>query len=93
MPNAKPHSFHDTLARLGEGLCLTLEEWKSWSQNLGHESEATTFVGYGKVPHHRQREIMRALAKPRLPALPPGVNVEALEAFVQSVKSFTGQAV
>lgn len=47
---ANPHSFRNTLVRLGERLCRTPEEWKAWSQNLGHESEATTFVGYGHVP-------------------------------------------
>ncbi len=54
LPYAKPHSFRDTLARLGERLSRTREEWKAWSQNLGHESEATTYVSYGEVPHHRQ---------------------------------------
>jgi hypothetical protein len=32
---------------------------ESLEQNLGHESEATTFVGYGQVPVHRHAEIMR----------------------------------
>ena len=86
MPYAKPHSFRDTLARLGERLCRTPEEWKAWSQNLGHESEATTFVGYGHVPQHRQSEIIRALGKPRLDGLPAGLDIAALEAFVKSAK-------
>lgn len=86
LPYAKPHSFRDTLAQLGEQLCRTPEEWKAWSQNLGHESEATTFVGYGHVPTHRQSEIMRALGKPRFNSLPPGLDIAALDAFVQSAK-------
>jgi integrase len=86
LPYAKPHSFRDTLARLGERLCRTPEEWKAWSQNLGHESEATTFVGYGHVPQHRQAEIIKTLAKPRLEGLPAGLDIAALEAFVQSAK-------
>lgn len=81
-----PHSFRDTLARLGEQLCRTPEEWKAWSQNFGHESEATTFVGYGRVPAHRQAEIMRALANPRPMVFPPGLDISALEAFVESAK-------
>ena len=32
-----PHSFRDTLASLGEKLCRSPEEFKAWSQNLGHE--------------------------------------------------------
>jgi integrase len=85
LPYAKPHSFRDTLARLGERMCRTPEEWKAWSQNLGHESEATTFVGYGHVPHHRQAEIMRALATPRTD-LPGRLDLDALEAFLRSAK-------
>jgi hypothetical protein len=79
-------SFRNTLARLGEQLCRTPEEWKAWSQNLGHESEATTFVGCGHVPTHRAAEIMRGLANPRLDVLPPGVDIAALKAFLQSVE-------
>lgn len=92
LPCANPHSFRDTLARLGERLCRTPEEWKAWSQNLGHETEATTFVGYGRVPQHRQAEIMRTLQEPRLKVLPPGLDIAALEAFLQSVKGLDGEA-
>ncbi len=87
LPYVNPHSFRNTLARLGERLCRTPEEWKAWSQNLGHESEGTTFVGYGKVPTHRQMEIMGGLAKPRSAILPEGLNLVALEAFLRSAKS------
>lgn len=86
LPYAIPHSFRKTLARLGERLCRTPEEWKAWSQNYAHESEATTFIGYGEVPMHRQTEIMRGLAKPRLDSLPLGLDIAALEAFLTSVK-------
>jgi integrase len=65
LPYANPHSFRNTLARLGQRICLSPEEWKTWSQNLGHESETTTFVGYGHVPSQRQAEIMRQLGEPK----------------------------
>jgi integrase len=89
---ANPHTFRDTITRLGERLCRTPEEWKAWSQNFGHESEATTFVGYGQVPQHRQAEILRALAKPRLDLLPAGLDIAALEAFLQSLKGLKEKA-
>ncbi len=63
LPYANPHSFRDTLVRLGQRICRTPEEWKVWSQNLGHENEATTFVGYGQVPAHRHAEIMRGIQR------------------------------
>jgi integrase len=59
-----PHSFRDTLAQYGEQICTTPEEFKAWSQNLGHEKVMTTFFNYGNVEMHRQKEIIRGLAKP-----------------------------
>jgi site-specific recombinase XerD len=53
-----PHKVRKTLARLGEQRIRTPEEWKAWTQNLGHENEMTTFRGYGQVPFQRQTEIM-----------------------------------
>lgn len=64
LPYFKPHSFRNTLVRLGERLCRTPEEFKAWSQNLGHESVLTTFYSYGDVPDYKQAELLRKLAKP-----------------------------
>ncbi len=59
-----PHSFRKTLAVLGERLCRGPEEFKAWSQNLGHEDVLTTLRSYGQVPSGRQAEIIRNLAEP-----------------------------
>jgi site-specific recombinase XerD len=74
-----PHSFRNTLVRLGQDLCKSPEEFKAWSQNLGHEKVLTTFVSYGAVARDRQGEILRALATPQQP-VQSGTNeiVEAL---------------
>lgn len=58
-----PHKVRKTLARLGEQMTRTPEEWKAWSQNLGHENEMTTFRGYGEAPFHRQAEIINAIGR------------------------------
>jgi integrase len=58
-----PHKVRKTLARLGEQRIRTPEEWKAWTQNLGHENEMTTFRGYGQVPFQRQTEIMRGFER------------------------------
>lgn len=60
-----PHSFRKTLALLGEQLCRTPEEFKAWSQNLGHEQVLTTFTSYGSVAASRQAEIIRSMAAPK----------------------------
>jgi integrase len=64
LPYFNPHSFRKTLAQLGEKLCRTPEQFKAWSQNLGHEKVLTTFSGYGEVAAERQREIIRELGQP-----------------------------
>lgn len=61
LPYFNPHSIRKTLARLGERLCRTPEEFKAWSQNLGHNEVMTTFASYGAVPLHRQGEIILLL--------------------------------
>lgn len=56
-----PHSFRNTLVRLGEKICRTPEDFKAWSQNLGHEHVLTTFTSYGEIPEHQQGEIIKNL--------------------------------
>jgi integrase len=64
MPYFNPHSFRDTLVQLGETRCKSPEEFKAWSQNLGHEGVLTTFYSYGQVGSRRQGEIIRGLGEP-----------------------------
>lgn len=63
LPYFNPHSFRKTLAQIGERKCRTPEEFKAWSQNLGHEHVLTTFTSYGEVASHRQAEILENLNK------------------------------
>lgn len=60
-----PHSFRNTLVQLGQDVCKTPEQFKAWSQNLGHEKVLTTFLSYGEVGCQRQGEIIRGLAMPQ----------------------------
>jgi len=65
LPYFHPHSFRNVLVRLGETICQTPEQFKAWSQNLGHEKVLTTFYSYGEVGNWRQGEIIKSLATPR----------------------------
>ena len=65
LPYFNPHSFRKTLARLGEQNCSTPEEFKAWSQNLGHEKVLTTLTSYGQVDRDRQGDIIRRLWTPK----------------------------
>jgi integrase/recombinase XerD len=61
-----PHSFRHLLVRHGEALCKSPEEFKAWSQNLGHEGVLTTFYSYGDVQESRQAEIFKEFKEPRV---------------------------
>ncbi len=63
LPYYHPHSLRNTLVQLGEELCQTPEQFKAWSQNLGHEGVLTTFFAYGTVQDGRQRAIIAAFGK------------------------------
>lgn len=61
LPYFNPHSFRNTLVGLGQKICKTPEDFKAWSQNLGHEQVMTTFTSYGHVSEQRQAEIIKKL--------------------------------
>jgi integrase len=62
LPYFNPHSFRNTLVQLAQEVCNTLEEFKAWSQNLGHEKVLTSFLSCGEAGYERQGEIIRNLA-------------------------------
>jgi integrase/recombinase XerD len=64
LPYFNPHSLRSTLVQLGQQVCRTPEDFKAWSQNLGHEGVLTTFRSYGAVGNGRQGEIIRHLGRP-----------------------------
>lgn len=67
LPYFNPHSLRNTLVKLGELVCKSPEEFKAWSQNLGHEKVLTTFLCYGEVAGQRQGEIIHGLASAQSP--------------------------
>lgn len=77
LPYFNPHCFRDTLVQLGERACVTPEQFKAWSQNIGHDRVLTTLTSYGKVPAARQAELIRGLCKAK-----PGNDDERLAAML-----------
>lgn len=84
LPYFNPHSFRNTLVRLGQEVCKTPEQFKAWSQNLGHEKVLTTFLSYGEVACDRQGEIIRDLAMPQK-SIPVDAS-EIAEAVVKKLR-------
>jgi len=72
-----PHSFRDMLVRFGYSLNLTIEEFRAWSQNLGHADMMTTLTSYGRVPVHRQGELIRAVGAGRASVVDPDAVILA----------------
>ena len=63
LPYFNPHSLRNMLVQLGQKRCNSPEEFKAWSQNLGHETVMTTFFSYGAVDERRQGEIIKSLSQ------------------------------
>ncbi len=63
VPYFNPHSFRHALTRHGQTICVTLEDHKAFSQNLGHASIKTTEMHYGEIPAERQGQLIRGLGK------------------------------
>lgn len=61
VPPSNPHAIRDTLTSFGERCCQTPEEFKAFSQNIGHDRVMTTFTSYGAVASGRQAELIRGL--------------------------------
>ena len=80
LPYFNPHSFRNTLVQLGQDVCKTPEQFKAWSQNLGHEKVLTTFLSYGEVACQRQGEIIRGLGTGQ-PGAPSGADEIAEAVF------------
>jgi integrase len=57
-----PHSFRRTLVLFGQKVCRTPEEFKAWSQNLGHENVLTTFTSYGTLSTRHQGDVIKGIS-------------------------------
>lgn len=66
LPYFNPHSFRHTLVRLAYEFCRVPEDFKAWSQNLGHEHVMTSLTSYGEVAAPRQGEIIHGLRNGKL---------------------------
>lgn len=63
LPPFSPHRVRDTLAELAKDHCRTPEDYKAWSQNMGHDDVLTTFRSYGSVASGRQVELLGKFRK------------------------------
>jgi integrase len=78
-----PHSLRDTLVKFGERHAPSIEHFKAWSLNLGHEHIGTTLTSYGTMDTHRQGELIQAVVPDK--NRDPEVK-DLFEKFVQMVR-------
>lgn len=89
LPYFNPHSFRHTLVALAYKLCKTPEEFKAWSQNLGHESPMTTFTSYGSISVHKQGDVIANVGKKEAGDVGLNEILEYVRAEKQKKESFS----
>lgn len=63
LPYFSPHRVRSSIVDVAYRWCRTPEEFKAFSQNLGHSNVATTLSSYGTIALSRQRELIRNAGK------------------------------
>lgn len=58
-----PHSARHCLKALGDRLCISAEERKAWSMNLGHENVVITDTHYGKMTDATRIQVLASLSR------------------------------
>jgi integrase len=78
LPYVNPHSIRDTLTQLAYKLELTPEQFKAWSQNMGHDKPLTTLNSYGHVSVERQGTIIASLGRQKPGSAPDDAMAEKI---------------
>ena len=59
LPYYNPHSFRDMIVHEMYNRDLSIQEFKAWSMNLGHENAMTTLSSYGQLSNYDMERIIR----------------------------------
>jgi len=82
LPYFHPHSFRKTFVKLGQEVCISPEDFKIGSQNLGHEEILTTFRSYGQVEPERQAYVIKSLGRRDSDSIPRSELPNLIEKFL-----------
>jgi hypothetical protein len=59
LPQYTPHAFRTTLIKMANDRCTTVEEFKAWGMNIGHENMAVTMGSYLPIPKQRKEDLIK----------------------------------
>lgn len=79
-----PHAFRHAAVHIASQYCVTPEQFKAVSQNLGHEHVATTLKTYGMLDDHRVGDVLSKIDFVTRPGSPSeSIPATDLEAFIK----------
>lgn len=61
LPQYTPHAFRTTLIKMANDRCNTVEEFKAWGMNMGHENMAVTMGSYLPIPKQRKEDLIKRM--------------------------------
>lgn len=61
LPPYTPHAFRTTLIKMANDRCSTVEEFKAWGMNIGHENMAVTMGSYLPIPKHHKEDLIKRM--------------------------------
>lgn len=61
LPQYTPYAFRTTLIKMANDRCKTIEEFKAWGMNIGHENMAVTMGSYLPIPRDRKEDLIKGL--------------------------------
>jgi integrase len=82
-----PHAFRHAAVHVASQYCVTPEQFKAVSQNLGHEHVATTLKTYGMLDDHRVGDVLSTIDFTSKPGQDSSsIPASELEAFLRKFK-------
>ncbi|MBU8934772.1 MAG: tyrosine-type recombinase/integrase [candidate division Zixibacteria bacterium] len=86
LPYFAPHAFRRAAIQLAGRHCITPEQYKAVSQNLGHKDVATTLLTYGMLDSHKVGEVLGEIDFANKPGfkgegIPPGEVAQFLKKY------------
>lgn len=61
LPQYTPHAFRTTLIKMANDCCTTVEEFKAWGLNIGHDNMAVTMGSYLPISRQLKEDLIKRM--------------------------------